>query len=365
MASTIADHFVSNDDIIGYLACFVEPDQFLFFASVSRAWREAWGGTRRPPFETRMVTSHTTVSQLTCGLDCGFPYHPETVCEAAALLGNLVLLQWVMNADDAGNGLLPLCEGPVYSSYGDGSHNIDNDDDDHSKDNNHDDRTGVCDKAAEGGHLHVLRWAHQEQGLVWSWRAFDVAAAGGHLGVLQFLDANMNNVGCQSQQDQHPCSENSAASEPADRGRVEGLLDENVCRLAARGGHLSALQWLRQNGCPWDQRACHEAAGGGHQAVLQFLRRNDCPWDESTCSSAARGGHLGILRWLRESGCPWDVNTSSEGKVCGRLVSLHLSRPCIFNIALVCGCECIARVRIPWSLSERIVVLHGVHINVG
>lgn len=311
MASSTTNLFISNDDVIGYLVCFVEPDHFLFFASVSTAWREAWVATRYPPFETRMVTSQTTVSQLTCGVECGFPYHPEKVCEAAALLGNLVLLQWAMDQDNNG---VPLREGSVSSDGDDNNTNID--DDYNSNANGDDNNTGVCDKAAEGGHLHVLRWAHQEHGLVWSWRAFDVAAAKGHLSVLQFLHANTSDISCQNHYQvhhSHPCYENSAALAPAIGSRVEEMLDENACRLAARGGHLCVLQWLRQNGCPWDQRACHEAAGEGHLMILRFLHQNECPWDEDTCSSAARGGHLCVIQWLRGSGCPWDVSTSSEG----------------------------------------------------
>ena len=33
---------------------------------------------------------------------------------------------------------------------------------------------------------------------------------------------------------------------------------------------------------------------------------NESAWDESACSQAAEGGHLEILEWLRSEGCRWD-----------------------------------------------------------
>jgi hypothetical protein len=46
---------------------------------------------------------------------------------------------------------------------------------------------------------------------------------------------------------------------------------------AARNEHLEVLQFLRANGCPWDEQACLEAAKNGHLKVLQFLARERLP----------------------------------------------------------------------------------------
>ena len=45
--------------------------------------------------------------------------------------------------------------------------------------------------------------------------------------------------------------------------------------------------------------------------ILKWLRSQDppCPWDEHTCTLAAEGGHLEVLKWLRREGCPWDMST--------------------------------------------------------
>jgi hypothetical protein len=66
------------------------------------------------------------------------------------------------------------------------------------------------------------------------------------------------------------------------------------------------LQWLRANGCPWDEETCSTAARGGQLEVLQWLRANGCPWDEKTCARAVDIRHLEMLKWARANGAPWD-----------------------------------------------------------
>ena len=102
--------------------------------------------------------------------------------------------------------------------------------------------------------------------------------------------------------------------------------DRVVCALAARGGHLDTLQWLRASGFEWDCRTCSFAAEGGHLDVLKWLRANGCPWDEDTCSYAALGGHLDVLKWLRANGCPWDEGTCSYAAIRGPLDVLKWAR---------------------------------------
>jgi len=72
----------------------------------------------------------------------------------------------------------------------------------------------------------------------------------------------------------------------------------------AQRGHLTALQWARHQGCPWDEQTCANAAKDGHLEVLQWARQQGCPWNWRTCAYAARGGHLEVMRWARHHGCP-------------------------------------------------------------
>ena len=60
------------------------------------------------------------------------------------------------------------------------------------------------------------------------------------------------------------------------------LVDARTCACAAVGGHLETLQWLRSQGCPWDERACAFAALDGHFEILKWLKSEGCPWNANT-----------------------------------------------------------------------------------
>ena len=94
---------------------------------------------------------------------------------------------------------------------------------------------------------------------------------------------------------------------------------ENTCAFAAKGGHLDILQYLRANGCPWDEWTCARAANNGHLDILQYAHENGCPWNELTCFGAARGGYMNIMLYAHANGCPWDEETCSAAAFCGHL----------------------------------------------
>ena len=82
--------------------------------------------------------------------------------------------------------------------------------------------------------------------------------------------------------------------------------DSQSCTYAARNGQLEVLKYLHVNGCPWDSQSCTYAADNGHLEVLKYLHVNDCPWDSSSCTNAAHNGQLKVLKYLHDHGCPWD-----------------------------------------------------------
>ena len=80
--------------------------------------------------------------------------------------------------------------------------------------------------------------------------------------------------------------------------------------MIARHGNLQVLRRAQEHGCPWGESTC--AAPLRAVTVLRWAREQGCPWDESIddfdfdfdcCALAARGGHLEVLMWLREHGC--------------------------------------------------------------
>ena len=88
---------------------------------------------------------------------------------------------------------------------------------------------------------------------------------------------------------------------------------EETAALASQGGHLSVLQYLRRNGCPWNKEVCTRAARYNQLIVLKWATSTDNAtstrkWDNKMCvCAAARHGHLEILRWL------WNENESGNG----------------------------------------------------
>ena len=58
-------------------------------------------------------------------------------------------------------------------------------------------------------------------------------------------------------------------------------------------GHLSCLQWTRENSCLWNERTCHTAA-----ALLSILQYK---LDAGTCSNAAYGDRPSCLQLATEN----------------------------------------------------------------
>ncbi|KAG5178060.1 hypothetical protein JKP88DRAFT_350445 [Tribonema minus] len=149
------------------------------------------------------------------------------------------------------------------------------------------------------------------------------AARRGRLNLLEWLREN----GCPW--DEHTCSG------AAEGGHLEVLRwarangcpwSQETTWAAAKGGHLEVLQWAAANGCPCDEETCRNAACGGHLAALQWLRARGCPWNELTCTFAADGGHLRVLQWARAHGCPWNEGTCARAAKRGHLDILQWAR---------------------------------------
>ena len=96
------------------------------------------------------------------------------------------------------------------------------------------------------------------------------------------------------------------------RGNRIDTASEELCWCAALAGRLEVLQWLRRQGCAWNERVCGAAAFGEHVHVLEWVRglAAPCPWDCSTFARAAANGSTAMLQWLLDHGCPHDDEES-------------------------------------------------------
>ena len=93
------------------------------------------------------------------------------------------------------------------------------------------------------------------------------------------------------------------------------VYDSDLLHLAAFQGSKKVMEWLVSQGIPLTLNreyrgvvAAAGAAAGGRIELLEWLRSEGCGFDEETCSSAARGGRLDVLQWARSQDppCRWD-----------------------------------------------------------
>lgn len=71
------------------------------------------------------------------------------------------------------------------------------------------------------------------------------------------------------------------------------------------------LQWMRTNGCPWNEMVCVYAASAGHLDILKWAYANGCRIDNSTMFAAAEKGHFEIGKWIISNGLPCGIRTAS------------------------------------------------------
>jgi hypothetical protein len=164
--------------------------------------------------------------------------------------GNLPLLKWLdfwAGPPHPRNGMLPM----YYSEVG------------------------------ESGHLHVLRWLHErrEIGSLYScvWQG---AVEGGQPQVLEWLH------------------------------QLRIQVDSRMRCFAVKNGDVPVLQWLADHEVDMVNLLHAEAAAKmGRLAVLKWMKELglELTTNAMLCKKAAEGGHLKALQWLHAFGCPMDV----------------------------------------------------------
>ena len=107
--------------------------------------------------------------------------------------------------------------------------------------------------------------------------------------------------------------------------RVVGLLGEaaeRVCDFAALRGSVRLLKWTRENNL-WAREnkpsrsadTCYCAAMFGHLPALKYLHENGCPWDTNTCFCAAYNKQWDCLQYLVDNKCPrWEMCAEEYAK---------------------------------------------------
>lgn len=85
------------------------------------------------------------------------------------------------------------------------------------------------------------------------------------------------------------------------------LFNRTIAERAAFGGHTHILEWLEKKGerLVWCENLCTLAANGGNLETLKFLREHSCFWGQ-TVYIAICFGYEEIAHWAMENGCPKD-----------------------------------------------------------
>ena len=101
--------------------------------------------------------------------------------------------------------------------------------------------------------------------------------------------------------------------------RVVGLLGEAVrfvCDDAACRGSVRLLKWTRVNNlADWCTYTCQYAALNGHLPALQYLHENGCPWDWDTCYYAADNERWDCLQYAVDNKAPdWEIYAKRHAK---------------------------------------------------
>jgi len=194
--------------------------------------------------------------------------------------------------------------------------------------------------------IELLKWAESNGCPILDSRTHALAARGGHMEGLKYLRelgrsrrafSWIPTAAGSSQQLPLKVEDFVSSIESLKWAESNGcpVLDSRTLALAARGGCLEVIKYLRELGCSWSDCCAPQAAAGGQLQTLKWLKANGCPWDircsnydssSLTAGLAAQHGHVEILIWLRENGVEFDSWTCSRAAEGNQLATLQWLR---------------------------------------
>ena len=147
--------------------------------------------------------------------------------------------------------------------------------------------------AAGNGHLHILKWYHEDlKHNKIDGNCLNIAAKNNHLDIIKYICENIRLVG-----------------------------NNSAINYAAFGGHLRIIQWLCENRINSDyNEALNKASENGHFETAKWLYKNKMAIImENTMDGAASNGHFEILKWLYSIGAPCSENVPNRAVANGHL----------------------------------------------
>jgi hypothetical protein len=305
-----AASLLDNAGILLYVLSILGPGQHLFISAVSKGWRELYqrvpdvkmaemphytGGEDQTLL--RMVTTQTTLSsaafasastvRLAC--ECGLTFDNYHLQRVAGRIADGPALRVAQEL-----GLRASCQLLLGVSEAVSAPPLDG----HQAHQHWVLATEISYYAAKEGNLEVLKWLKDQGRHLTTPPPRRKKGASGHVG---------DDAGCKWHD--HACA---VAAEHAHLATLQWLHEqgapwqlEDICDHAAHGGSTAVLAYLKQQRCDFSPSTLTCAARRGHLGACQYLVAEQCPSDEKACTEAANGGHMQIVRLLHESGCPW------------------------------------------------------------
>lgn len=171
------------------------------------------------------------------------------------------------------------------------------------------------------GHLEVLQWC-RAHGCRWSNNTWELAVMKGQLSILQWCAVSdfSRRVSCIFASKSLGLLSWLLAN---DLTKVDGTI--TACWSAAFWGNLEVLQWLRTEGCPWNESVSLTAATCGNLDVLKWCTANGCPWEARRCAKgAALHQQLHVVRWLEAKRPPFLARCSMLHRSAMMAIQDHL-----------------------------------------
>lgn len=75
-------------------------------------------------------------------------------------------------------------------------------------------------------------------------------------------------------------------------------------------GHVECVIFYQQQTQDWPAKATSTAAVYDQFDILQYLCENGCPWNPRTTFWAATNESMQMLKYCLDNNCPWDPNTA-------------------------------------------------------
>ena len=166
------------------------------------------------------------------------------------------------------------------------------------------DETDFCREVAKTNKLELLKWAREEKKCDWDGRTIQAAARQGNLEMVKYCVANecpMNERACAFAADGGHLEVLKYLHEEA-----KAPWDSETASFAAENGHLHIFEYLVERKFDqYNEWACANAAENGHFDCLKYLHETaKAPWDYRAVRYAHKNNQTECVQYLLDNNCP-------------------------------------------------------------